>query len=46
VRKAIWPRREPYPARSPTIKWSWRIGTAVTVWERRMEVGDPKRAVN
>jgi len=42
VRKAVQHRREPYLAGSPAIKWSWRIGTAVTAWGRRMEVGAPE----
>jgi len=37
--------RKEYLAGGLTVEWNWGIATAVTVWERRIEVRAPKRAV-
>jgi hypothetical protein len=40
------PRREEYPVGCPTVEWRWGIGTAVTVWGKRIEAGATKRVIS
>jgi len=46
VRKAVRAQEERISSRESIVERMWGIGTAVTAWGRRTEVGTPKRAVS